>query len=61
MKISRERLMAESRATGFLPEVLEKVIYLLALLSGFNRHPTMPGESGGYAMTVDSGEAVILR
>lgn len=39
MKISRERLLRESEATGFRPEVLEKVIHLLTLLSGFNQHP----------------------
>jgi hypothetical protein len=39
MKVSRERLTSESQATGFRPEVLEKVIHLLNLLEGFNRHP----------------------
>ncbi len=29
MRLSRERLMAETEATGFRPEVLEKVIHLL--------------------------------
>lgn len=39
MKISREKLMVESQATGFRPEVLEKVMQLLNLLDGLNRHP----------------------
>jgi hypothetical protein len=39
MKVSREKLMREAQATGFRPEVLEKVIHLLNLLEGFNRHP----------------------
>lgn len=39
MKISRERLLRESEETGFRPEVLEKVIHLLTLLTGFNPHP----------------------
>mgnify|MGYP000844251510 CR=1 FL=1 len=39
MKISHEKLIGESQATGFRPEVLEKVIHLLNLLEGFNRHP----------------------
>lgn len=39
MKISREKLRREAQATGFRPEVLEKVFHLLTLLEGFNRHP----------------------
>jgi predicted nucleotidyltransferase component of viral defense system len=39
VKISRERLLRESEATGFRPEVLEKVIHLLSLMTGFSRHP----------------------
>lgn len=39
MRISRERLLRESEATGFRPEVLEKVMHLLSLLAGFGRHP----------------------
>lgn len=39
MRISRERLLRESETTGFCPEVLEKVMPLLSLLTGFNRHP----------------------
>lgn len=39
MKISRKRLSAEAEQTGFRPETLEKVIQLLNLLDGLNRHP----------------------
>ena len=39
MRISRERLLAEAEATGFRPEILEKVIHLLNLLQGFRSHP----------------------
>ena len=38
MRLSIERLTAESAATGFRPEMLEKVIHLLGLLEGFTRH-----------------------
>jgi hypothetical protein len=41
VKLSRERLLQESEATGFRPEVLEKVIHLLTLLTGFNQHPLL--------------------
>lgn len=55
MKVSRERLMDESQATGFRPEVLEKVIHLLNLLEGFNRHPFLKGRlalKGGTALNL---------
>lgn len=39
MKISSQRLLQESEATGFRPEILEKAIHLLNLLTGFNQHP----------------------
>jgi len=39
MRLSIERLTAESAATGFRPEILEKVIHLLGLLEGFRSHP----------------------
>jgi predicted nucleotidyltransferase component of viral defense system len=39
MRISREKLASEAQATGFRPEVLEKVIHLLNLLEGFQSHP----------------------
>ena len=55
MKVSRERLTSESQATGFRPEVLEKVIHLLNLLEGFNRHPFLKGRlalKGGTALNL---------
>ena len=55
MKVSRERLMGESQATGFRPEMLEKVIHLLNLLEGFNRHPFLKGRlalKGGTALNL---------
>ncbi len=55
MKVSRERLIGESQATGFRPEVLEKVIHLLNLLEGFNRHPFLKGRlavKGGTALNL---------
>ena len=39
MRLSRERLQREAKATGFRVEILEKVARLLDLLDGFNRHP----------------------
>ena len=39
MKLSRSAVMAESRATGFRPEVLEKAARLLSLLNAFRDHP----------------------
>lgn len=55
MVLSRERLAAESASTGFRPEILEKVAYLLALLEGFNRHPFLKGKlalKGGTALNL---------
>jgi len=55
MKVSRERLIGESQSTGFRPEVLEKVIHLLNLLEGFNRHPFLKGRlalKGGTALNL---------
>jgi len=39
MRLSIEHLTAEATATGFRPEMLEKVIHLLGLLEGFSPHP----------------------
>ena len=39
MRLSRERLQREAKATGFRVEILEKVARLLDLLDGFDRHP----------------------
>lgn len=55
MKVSREKLTAESQTTGFRPEVLEKVMQLLNLLEGFNRHPFLKGRwtlKGGTALNL---------
>ena len=55
MRLSRERLMAESEATAFRPEVLEKVIHLLNLLTVFQRHPALGGRlalKGGTALNL---------
>jgi hypothetical protein len=43
VRLSRERLTTETEATGFRPEVLERVIHLLNLLSVFQRHPALGG------------------
>lgn len=55
MKVSRERLFSESEATGFRPEVLEKVIHLLNLLEAFESHPFLKGRlalKGGTALNL---------
>jgi hypothetical protein len=55
MPLSRERLEAESALTGFRPDILEKVSYLLALLEGFSRHPFLKGKlalKGGTALNL---------
>ena len=60
MNLSRERLEAESALTGFRPDILEKVAYLLALLEGFNRHPFLRGKlalKGGTALNLFLFEA----
>jgi hypothetical protein len=47
--------MTESQATGFRPEVLEKVIHLLNLLEGFEGHPFLKGRlalKGGTALSL---------
>ncbi len=55
MKISRQKLESESQATGFRPEILEKVIHLLNLLEGLNHHPFLKGRwvlKGGTALNL---------
>lgn len=37
--ISKQTLLAEAASSGFRPEMLEKVFYLLALLTGVSKHP----------------------
>ncbi len=39
MRISPEKLLAEAQATGFRPDVLEKVAQLLGLLNAIRSHP----------------------
>lgn len=39
MTYSRERLRREAESTGFRLDILEKVVRLLELLEGFDRHP----------------------
>lgn len=55
MTISQQRLMAESAATGFRPEILEKVIHLLNLLENFRAHPFLKNRcalKGGTALNL---------
>jgi len=55
MRISREKLTSEAQATGFRPEVLEKVIHLLNLLEGFQSHPFLKDRlalKGGTALNL---------
>ena len=55
MKVSREKLFAEAEATGFRPEILEKVFHLLNLLEGFRSHPFLKGRlalKGGTALNL---------
>jgi len=55
MKISREKLTAESEAPRFRHEVLEKVIPLLNLLEALNSHPFLKGRlalKGGTALNL---------
>ena len=55
MRISREKLASEAQATGFRPEVLEKVIHLLNLLEGFQSHPFLKDRlalKGGTALNL---------
>src|ERR1700722_19888056 len=55
MTISRKRLMDEAAATGFRPEILEKVIHLLNLLENFQAHPFLKNRcalKGGTALNL---------
>ncbi len=55
MRISAERLIAESEATGFQPDFLEKTFQLLALLDAANSHPFLRGKlalKGGTALNL---------
>ena len=56
MTVSREKLLVESKATGYRPEVLEKVIYLLNLLEGLRSHPFLRDRlalKGGTALNLE--------
>lgn len=55
MKISQQRLLIESKNTGFRPEILEKAFQLLNLLNGFNSHPFLKDRfalKGGTALNL---------
>jgi predicted nucleotidyltransferase component of viral defense system len=55
VKISPERLATEAEATGFRPDVLEKVAQLLALLNALRSHPFLRGKlalKGGTALNL---------
>ena len=55
MRISREKLAAEAAATGFRPEILEKVARLLVLLESLQAHPALKGKlalKGGTALNL---------
>ena len=55
MKISPEKLVAEAAATGFRPDVLEKVALLLGLLETIQSHPFLKGKlalKGGTALNL---------
>ena len=49
MLVSTERLYYEAESTGFRPEILEKVIYLIHLLNRFSEDPFY---ANGYIPTV---------
>lgn len=55
MKISPEKLAAEAEATGFRPDVLEKVAHLLGLLNALRSHPFLKDKlvlKGGTALNL---------
>ena len=55
MKISPEKLAAQGEATGFRPDVLEKVAHLLELLNAMRSHPYLRGKlvlKGGTALNL---------
>lgn len=55
MKISPEKLAAESEVTGFRPDVLEKVAHLLGLLDAMRSHPFLKEKlvlKGGTALNL---------
>lgn len=55
MIISSEKLSAEAKATGFRPDMLEKVVHLLNLLVAIRSHPFLKGKlvlKGGTALNL---------
>lgn len=55
VKISQEKLTAQAEATGFRPDVLEKVAHLLGLLEALGSHPFLKGKlalKGGTALNL---------
>ncbi len=55
MNISHEKLIAQAEATGFRPDVLEKVAHLLGLLEALGSHPFLKGKlalKGGTALNL---------
>ncbi len=55
MRVSLERLASDAEATGFQPDVLEKVIHLLGLLDALRSHPFLKGKlalKGGTALNL---------
>ena len=55
MRISSEKLIVEAQATGFRPDVLEKVAHLLGLLNAIRSHPFLRGKlalKGGTALSL---------
>ena len=55
MIVSRETLLKEAGASGFRPEILEKVLHLLRLLDAIRRHPYLKDRlvlKGGTALNL---------
>ena len=55
MRLSAEKLAAESESTGFRPDVLEKVAHLMGLLDTLQIHPFLKGKlalKGGTALNL---------
>ncbi len=55
MRVSLERLALDAEATGFQPDVLEKVVQLLGLLDAIRSHPFLAGKlalKGGTALNL---------
>ena len=55
MKVSKEKLLQESEASGFRLEIVEKVFHLLHLLESLFSHPFLKGRlalKGGTALNL---------